>query len=281
MFVVGVAVLLGTLTNPKVDSIKVETTAGPVIGRSEDNFDAFLGLPYAQPPVRFAPAILHDKAWTVPRDATTYGAPCFQTPEPFEHPQSTPTVPDASEDCLFVNVWRPKALPKDAKLPVLVWVHGGGFVAGAGSVKWYEGGGLAARNDVVVVNLNYRLGPLGFLASPLFAKYGGNGGMNGINDQITALEWVQQHIASFGGDPTQVTVMGESSGGISVCLLNTAPRAKGLFSRAIIQSGPWCAAPASLYPLRLRVPPSAFVCLLPPWFLLSASVRLHLQTRLS
>ena len=156
-------------------------------------------------------------------------------------------MPKPSEDCLVVNVWRPKASPPTATklLPVLVWIHGGGFCAGASSEKWYEGARLASKNGVLVVSLNYRLGPLGFLATPeLKRTYGATGGMNGMRDQVTALRWVQRHIASFGGDPSRVTVAGESSGGLSVCTLNTAPSARGLFHRAIIQSGP-CIIPSN------------------------------------
>ena len=113
------------------------------------------------------------------------------------------------------------------------------------SVKWYDGQHLAANSGAIVVSLNYRLGPLGFLATPeLKKRYGTSGGMNGIRDQVTALKWVQKHISAFGGDPSRVTLTGESSGGISVCILNTAPAARGLFHRAVVQSGP-CIVPSS------------------------------------
>ena len=230
------------------------TSLGDLIGTTSTphGSDAFLGIPYAKPPVgalRFAPAELHDTPWSLPRDATSFGAPCHQTAgvwdeDPGEQPQSPPFVPKPSEDCLFVNVWRPSA-PQPSPTPVLVWIHGGGFCGGAASIKWYDGAKLAAQNNITVVSLNYRLGPLGFFASTeLKSKYGATGGMNGLRDQLTALKWVKKHISSFGGDPSKVTVSGESSGGISVCLLNAAPEAKGLFDRAIIQSGP-CIVPSS------------------------------------
>jgi para-nitrobenzyl esterase len=227
---------------------QVLTRLGAVTGSAYSGAEAFLGLPYAKPPVgarRFAPAELFDEPWSLPRDGSAYGAPCFQTTgswdeEPGEHPPSFPFVPKPSEDCLFVNVWRPSARPSGEPLPVLVWIHGGGFCGGAASVKWYDGANLATRNNVTVVSLNYRLGPLGFLA----LGRDGTGGMNGIHDQMVALRWVQTHISAFGGDPSRVTLVGESSGGISVCLLNAAPKASGLFRRAVVQSGP-CIVPSS------------------------------------
>lgn len=125
----------------------------------------------------------------------------------------------------------------------MVWIHGGGFCSGAGSLAWYNATTLARQQGVLVVTLNYRLGPLGFFASnELKQQYGSTGGMNGVRDQITALKWVRANIRSFGGDLDQVTVFGESSGGVSVCLLNSSPQAAGLFRRAIIQSGP-CIVP--------------------------------------
>jgi carboxylesterase type B len=237
---------------------------GRILGMvSGDDAEVFLGLPYAKPPVgdlRFAPSQLWDAPYRddgSAYDATNFGAPCFQSSgywneEPFEHPQYPPFVPSPSEDCLFANVYRPRprlgngsaSATASSLLPVMVWVHGGGFCGGAGSLKTYNGTRLAAEQRVIVVTLNYRLGPLGFLAHPeLKRKYGATGGMNGIADQLTALRWVQRNIGSFGGDPDAVTLFGESSGGVSVCLLNTSPKAKGLFRRAAIHSGP-CIVPS-------------------------------------
>ena len=126
----------------------------------------------------------------------------------------------------------------------MVWIHGGGFVSGSATSKWYSGAHLAARHGVIVVGVEYRLGPLGFLSSPeLKRAFGESGGANGLNDQIVALRWVQRHIDSFGGDPRQVTIFGESSGGVAVCILNASPKAAGLFSRAILSSGP-CIVPS-------------------------------------
>lgn len=154
--------------------------------------------------------------------------PSFGPPNPFAREQA--------EDCLFLNVWRPSSSTSDAAspLPVMVWIHGGGFVTGSGSDPLYDGSRLAADGNVVVVTLNYRLGVFGLLTTDPAT---GEGGMNSIGDQIEALKWVKSNIASFGGDPEQVTIFGESIGGVSVCLLSVSPEAKGLFHRAIIQSG--------------------------------------------
>jgi para-nitrobenzyl esterase len=144
---------------------------------------------------------------------------------------------ESSEDCLTLNVWTPAA-GDGPRRPVLVWIHGGGFVFGSGGQVPYDGTGLSTLGDVVVVTLNYRLGALGFLALPALAEEeGGVCGNFGLLDQIAALEWVRDHAAAFGGDPDQVTVFGESAGGMSVGTLLGTPAARGLFQRAIAQSG--------------------------------------------
>lgn len=223
----------------------VHTKLGSLLGRSDGGVDAFLGVPYAAPPLgdrRFAPAV-PPEPWGA-RNATTYGAPCHQTTgrwddNPSEHPD--PEAPPPSEDCLFLNIFRPRGAEN---LPVLVWIHGGGLCTGAGSLAWTNGSRLAAEQQALVVTLNYRLGPLGFLALPeLRAAYGANGALNGVRDQIAALAWLREHVAHFGGDPSAVTIFGQSSGGVSVCVLNASPKARGLFHRAIVQSGP-CIVPA-------------------------------------
>ena len=212
--------------------------------------ERFLGLPYAEAPLddlRFAPAVPWTRTWSGIRNATAFGAPCHQTTgywdiDPSEHPNAS--APPPSEDCLFLNIFRPSVSvrPPDSSsslLPVMVWLHGGGMCGGAGSSAWHHGDALARSGEIILVTLNYRLGPLGFLCHPdLKAQFGANGGANGLADQITALHWIQRHIKSFGGDASRVTLMGESSGGVSVCVLNAAPRARGLFRRAIVQSGP-------------------------------------------
>jgi para-nitrobenzyl esterase len=159
---------------------------------------------------------------------------------------TSPSDPDASEpqdeDCLFLNVWTPE-LPDQptqapgAGRPVMVWIHGGGFTTGSGSVFLYRGGDLVRNGDAVVVTLNYRLGALGFLGHRALADAGGNMGNWGLHDQVAALRWVRDNIAQFGGDAANVTVFGESAGGFSVAALLGTPSAQGLFRRAIIQSG--------------------------------------------
>ena len=245
----------------------VSTRLGRVAGVRFAGVDAFLGLPYAVPPIgdrRFAPSTLWTEAWTGVRDARDYGHTCHQTTgdwdqDPSEHPKptdGTPFPPPPSEDCLNLNVFRPSpptpSPPGAASpplLPVMVYIHGGGFCSGAGSLAWLNGSTIA-RRGVVLATLNYRLGPLGFLAHADIAEENrrrggggdGDGGLNGVRDQITALRWVREHIRAFGGDPQRVTVFGESSGGVSVCVLNASPLARGLFRRAVIQSGP-CIVP--------------------------------------
>jgi para-nitrobenzyl esterase len=147
-----------------------------------------------------------------------------------------------AEDCLTLNVWTPGT---DGARPVMVWIHGGGFVAGSGASALYRGRALAARGDVVVVTINYRLGILGFLAHPGLADpdAGGAAGNWGLLDQVAALSWVHDNIPAFGGDPNNVTIFGESAGGMSVADLLAVPGARGLFHRAIAQSGPPNAVP--------------------------------------
>mmetsp|Transcript_47697 Transcript_47697/g.93734 ORF Transcript_47697/g.93734 Transcript_47697/m.93734 type:complete len:573 (-) Transcript_47697:80-1798(-) len=206
----------------------------------------FGGIPYAVPPIgenRLRPAILRTEPWKGTFDATRFGAPCIQNPlgDPSEIPD--PEAPPPDESCLFLNIFTPKnhsflsGKSSDApKLPVMVYIHGGGLCAGAGSTRWYNATELVRRENVIVVTLNYRLGALGFLVTSDCGD--GNGGMNGINDQIVALQFVQRHITSFGGDPTQVTVSGQSAGGYSVCVLMASPKTKGLFRAALAMSGP-------------------------------------------
>ena len=247
---------------PSQMTSRVQTTLGAIDGvLHPDGSASFLGIRYAVPPLgerRFAPAERWTEPWTGVLNATRYGAPCHQTAgswdeDPSEHPN--PSAPRPSEDCLSLNMYVPPpnsdAEPavgsveeRGPRLPMLVWIHGGGLCGGSGSSAWTHGDKLARHGRVIVATLNYRLGPLGFLAHPeLRRAYGGTGGMNGMHDQIVALQWLKQHAAAFGGDANAITVMGESSGGVSVCILNASPRARGLFRRAIVQSGP-CVVPS-------------------------------------
>jgi para-nitrobenzyl esterase len=213
-------------------SVSVEVGTGRLIGSTSAGVQRFLGIPYAEAPTgehRWRaprPAL----PWKGERAALEHGPACPQ-PEDRLY-RLTPPVQD--EDCLFLNIWSP-APPHDAPLPVLVWIHGGANRMGAGSINVYDGQRLAARG-AVVVTLNYRLGYLGFFSHPALMEEG-EGGNFGLMDQILALRWIQSHIAAFGGDPSRVTVFGESAGGANILYLMTTPAANGLFHRAIVQSG--------------------------------------------
>lgn len=212
----------------------VRTEHGDVAGVVAGDVAAFKGIPYAAPPVgelRWrAPQPV--APWAGVRNASEFGPDCMQALSEAEAIQTTP-----SEDCLFVNVWQPTGTAPDAKLPVLVWIHGGGYVGGGPSISWYDGSAFA-RQGIVVVSLAYRLGRFGFFAHPaLLAAHEGPVGNFGYMDQIAALQWVQTNIAAFSGDPQQVTLMGQSAGGASVLHLLTSPAVEGLFQRVVIMSG--------------------------------------------
>lgn len=217
--------------------------SGSVSGVQQGGVAAFLGMPFAAPPVGTgrwrAPNPV--KPWQGARDASHFGASCYQalTPEgfgPWKH--EFVVQGEVSEDCLFVNVWTPQ-VDTNAHLPVFVWIHGGGFTQGSGSVAVYDGTSLAG-DGVVVVNFNYRMGVFGFLAHPELTREAGKEsppGNYGLQDMIAALQWVRANIASFGGDPDQVTLAGQSAGAMAIHDLLVSPLAAGLFKRAIIQSG--------------------------------------------
>ncbi|KAL9970956.1 hypothetical protein ACROYT_G023425 [Oculina patagonica] len=241
--VVTCAVLLiSKLTRAELDESQdspvVQTESGVVVGKIETlphgkAVHKYLGIPYVEPPVgelRFA-APKPVKPWSGIKQATDFGASCFQVESlPFPRIPKTPTG-QLSEDCLFLNVFVPSTVKPDDKLAVMVYIHGGSFSLGSSTL--YHGGVLAGFNDVIVVSINYRLGVLGFLNIP-GTDYKGNYGML---DQVQALQWVQANIASFGGDPNRVTIFGQSAGGMSVSLHLISPLSKGLFHRAIMQSG--------------------------------------------
>ncbi len=217
----------------------VKTTTGTFQGSAPDanGIESFKGVPYAAPPVgplRWrSPQPVKPLASTQP--ATSFGNACLAAPGPFANLPNTVTVPQ-SEDCLNLNVWT-QSTTSTSPRPVMVWLHGGGFEFGASADPTYDGSLLATRG-VVVVSLNYRLGVFGFLASSsLDAQSGGTSGDWGLQDQLAALKWVQNNIARFGGDASKVTLFGESAGAHAVGMLMTSPKAKGLFSRAIIESG--------------------------------------------
>jgi para-nitrobenzyl esterase len=216
------------------------TLKGRIEGVRRWGIEVFKGIPFAQPPVgklRFqAPQPM--KRWRGVRPAKSYGP---SAPQIGPVNRLIRTVIGAagskqSQDCLYLNVWTPG---RDAKRrPVMVWIHGGAFILGSGSTPLYAGRRLAARGDVVVVTLNYRLGALGFLSWEGLVEGEGRPPANlGLRDQIAALEWVRDNIENFGGDPEKVTLFGESAGAMSAGTLLALPRAKGLFHRAILQSG--------------------------------------------
>ena len=215
----------------------VTIAQGTLSGASGGTVTSFKGIPFAAPPVgdlRWR-APQPAPSWTGTRDATKFGAICMQAPrKPGSHPRAP--LPE-SEDCLSVNVWTPDTAPAK-KLPVMVWIYGGGFREGGSASAIYDGTELA-RHGVVVVTLNYRLGLFGFLDLPaLAAEYPNEPhGNYGILDQIAALKWVQANITAFGGDASNVTIFGESAGGMSVNDLMVSPLARGLFIKAISESG--------------------------------------------
>ena len=211
--------------------VKVDT--GLLEGTAEDGLLVYRGIPFAAPPVgdlRWRPP-QPAAAWTGVRKADAFGRACLQIN------QAIANLPAPSEDCLYLNVWTP-ATRADERLPVMVWIHGGGFTAGTPPERLYHGEAIA-KKGVVVVSVAYRLGVFGFLAHPELSAEGGRhtSGNYGLLDMIAALQWVKKNVAAFGGDPGRVTIFGESAGGIAVSQLCASPLAKGLFQAAISQSG--------------------------------------------
>ena len=213
----------------------VATDKGKVQGSVQGGVLSFKGVPFAAPPVGAlrwrAPQPI--AAWQGIRPAKDFGPDCMQLPFPSD---AAPLGVSPSEDCLYVNVWRPATAAK--KLPVMVWIYGGGFVNGGSSPSIYDGKHFAA-DGIVFVSFNYRIGRFGFFAHPALSKEHPEEahGNYGYMDQIAALKWVQRNIAAFGGDAGNVTIFGESAGGGSVLTMLTSPQAKGLFERAIVESG--------------------------------------------
>ena len=224
---------------------QVEIDSGLLKGTTGTSPDVrlFAGIPFAAPPIG-------ENRWRAPqpvapwdgvRDATELAPRCMQGGGPPR--EGAPPPPPTSEDCLYLNIWT-TAESADAKQPVMVWIFGGGFTGGAGSMPGYNGENLA-KKGAVVVTLNYRLGGFGFFAHPELSRESGHNasGNYGFMDALAAFEWVQRNIETFGGDPENVTAFGESAGGIMITALMTTPRAAGLFERVIAQSGTWLSPP--------------------------------------
>jgi len=228
-----------------MSEIIATTVSGKLRGIAADGIATFKGIPYGADTGgrrRFLPP-LPAEPWTGIRDATEFGPICPQTGAVAEQALSDqrtigalPALP-LSEDCLVLNVWTPAI--DTAKRPVMVWLHGRGYAAGAGSEGWYDGAALAKRGDVVVITINHRLNVFGYLhLADIGGKDFAGSGVAGLLDAVLALEWVRDNAAAFGGDPGNVTIFGESGGGSKVSTLLAMPSAEGLFHRAIVQSGP-------------------------------------------
>jgi para-nitrobenzyl esterase len=232
------ALAAGLSTATYAGSLTVKTEQGKAHGKTinDGKIKAFLGLPYAAPPVG-------DLRWKAPqppaiwkgeRDATSFGAHCAQG-----HLFDDIVFQDdgASEDCLFLNIYTPANATANSRLPVLFWIHGGGYAVGAGSEPRHNGDFLPLKG-VVLVTINYRLGVFGFLATAELAKEAnGAAGNYGLLDMVAALQWVKANIRNFGGDPENVTIFGESAGSLAVSTLMASPAARGLFHKAIGESG--------------------------------------------
>lgn len=240
------ALALASATQAQDVTVKVES--GVLAGAQTDRARIFKNVPYTAPPVgdlRWAPP-QRPLAWSGARDAATNGPSCPQQMKPDGTPNEGSANGPISEDCLQLNVFAPLKEKLGGKAPVMVWLHGGSHRTGAG---WIYDGQNFARDGVVLVSINYRLGPLGYFAHPALTKAAGKTealGSYGLMDQIAALEWVQRNIAAFGGDPKNVTVFGESAGGMSTLAILATPKAKGLFQKAAVQSGGGWFAPTTL-----------------------------------
>jgi para-nitrobenzyl esterase len=233
----AVALALAVLTNvAQAATTVVAVDSGKLRGSESRGISTWKGIPFAAPPVganRWR-APQPPATWNGVRDATQYAHDCMQVPFPSD---AAPLGTTPAEDCLYANVWRPARAAK--KLPVIFWIYGGGFVNGGASPPTYSGANLA-KQGVLVFSANYRVGRFGTFAHPQLTKENADSGRlgnYGYMDQIAALNWVHNNIAAFGGDPDNVTLIGESAGGMSVHTLVTSPLARGLFHRAVVMSG--------------------------------------------
>jgi para-nitrobenzyl esterase len=234
---------IGQNKNENNDSWTVKTSGGLVSGVALNSVTVFKGVPYAAPPIG-------DLRWKAPQPIKKWSrtlactkfppSPIQNDPKPFmmwSQEFITPATP-LSEDCLYLNIWTPSKKNSKEKLPVFVWIHGGGFVSGSGACPIYDGEAMA-KQGIVYVSINYRLGIFGFMAHPdLTAESGkGSSGNYGLMDQVAALQWIKQNIDAFGGDPQRVTIAGQSAGSMSVHALVASPLTRGLFRSAIAESG--------------------------------------------
>jgi para-nitrobenzyl esterase len=226
------AAACGSRAEAQITTAKV--TGGTVQGVIAGNVVSFKGIPFAAPPtgdLRWRPP-MPVVSWAGVKQADTFAPGCMQDPSMAVMFGAPPKV---KEDCLYLNVWTP-ARASNERLPVMVWIYGGAFAAGMTSIPLYDGTHLAQKG-VVLVSIAYRVGPFGFLATPQLSSEAKGSGNYGLLDMIAALHWVKKNIELFGGDPTRVTLFGESAGGIAVSMLAASPVAKGLFQRAISESG--------------------------------------------
>ena len=230
----------------------VKVSGGQLQGVVADGVASFKGIPFAAPPVNDLrwKAPQPAKPWTGIRKADVFAPGCIQDPS-MSKMMGAPA--NLSEDCLYLNVWT-AAKTAGEKRPVMVWIHGGAFSGGMTSIPMFDGTKLAQKG-VVLVSIAYRLGVFGFFAHPELSRESGKGsGTYGIRDMVASLQWVKKNIAKFGGDPSRVTIFGESAGGIAVGMLSAAPPAKGLFQRAISESGGSFAPPRSANEAGQNVP---------------------------
>ena len=244
VFILGLIILFGIQVESKADSKEemteiVQTSSGPIIGMIKDRVRTFLGIPYAVPPVgflRWKPPVA-SAMWVKTRQTVNFSPSCPQ-PRTESLKRMVRGIDEMDEDCLYLNVWA-LTRKENELLPVMFWIHGGGFYSGSSSEPNYDGHYLARHKKVVLVSANYRLGGFGFLAHPALSAESPNGssGNYGLMDLILALKWLRNNIRTFGGDPNNITIFGQSAGGVSVCALMVSPLAKGFFHRAIAQSG--------------------------------------------
>eukprot|EP01065_Artemidia_motanka_P044556 TRINITY_DN6365_c5_g1_i1.p1 TRINITY_DN6365_c5_g1~~TRINITY_DN6365_c5_g1_i1.p1 ORF type:complete len:604 (+),score=189.00 TRINITY_DN6365_c5_g1_i1:77-1813(+) len=240
MAVAAVAALAAAASPPPM----VTTPLGTVVGvNAADGVERYGGIPYAVPPLgarRFGRSEVSTQPFGS-LDATRFGPPCIQNPAGDPRDDESDSPPP-SEDCLHLNIWRPANATPASRLPVLVYQFGGGLCSGFAGNNYFNGSKMAARHNVIFVTVSYRLGALGYMVGQDAARPG-TGGLNGVYDNIVALQWLNKYVEYFGGDPAEITVSGQSSGAYSLCTMCVAPAAKGLFKRAVLNSGPCFGGP--------------------------------------